>query len=192
MKRARMMLVTSMVIFGTIGLFKRFVPVTSGELALYRAVLAAVLLVGVLLVTRQKIPFKAIGSKQVHKFPLTAIAEKGHHTPAPPLGQLQSRFLTDFSQQTFLRAFLPLKFATDADPFILVDVIFLFHPMEHQHIVTSSDIAQRRVDHNSILLKQLQGMMEHFNLHLLISAAPFAVQRPDHIRAGGNTNLGSR
>ena len=64
MKRARMMLVTSMVIFGTIGLFKRFVPVTSGELALYRAVLAAVLLVGVLLVTRQKIPFGAI-RKQV-------------------------------------------------------------------------------------------------------------------------------
>ena len=63
MKRARMMLVTSMVIFGTIGLFKRFVPVTSGELALYRAVLAAVLLVGVLLVTRQKIPFKAIGKQ---------------------------------------------------------------------------------------------------------------------------------
>ena len=63
MKHARMMLVTSMVIFGTIGLFKRFVPVTSGELALYRAVLAAVLLVGVLLVTRQKIPFKAIGKQ---------------------------------------------------------------------------------------------------------------------------------
>lgn len=63
MKRARMMLVTSMVIFGTIGLFKRFVPVTSGELALYRAVLAAVLLSGVLLVTRQKIPFRAIGKQ---------------------------------------------------------------------------------------------------------------------------------
>ena len=61
MKRARMMLVTSMVIFGTIGLFKRFVPVTSGELALYRAVLAAVLLIGVLLVTRQRIPFRTIG-----------------------------------------------------------------------------------------------------------------------------------
>lgn len=63
MKHARMMLVTSMVIFGTIGLFKRFVPVTSGELALYRAVLAAVLLIGVLLVTRQEIPFKAIGKQ---------------------------------------------------------------------------------------------------------------------------------
>ena len=60
MKRARISLVTSMVIFGTIGLFKRFIPVTSGELALYRAVLAAVLVGGVLLFTRQKIPFRAI------------------------------------------------------------------------------------------------------------------------------------
>lgn len=64
MKRARISLVTSMVIFGTIGLFKRSVPVASGELALYRAILAAVLLIGVLLVTRQKIPFGAI-RKQV-------------------------------------------------------------------------------------------------------------------------------
>ena len=61
MKRARISLATSMVIFGTIGLFKRFIPVTSGELALYRAILAAVLLGGVLLCTRQRIPWKAIG-----------------------------------------------------------------------------------------------------------------------------------
>ena len=60
MKRARISLVTSMVIFGTIGLFRRFIPVSSGELALYRAILAAVMVGGVLLVTRQSIPWKAI------------------------------------------------------------------------------------------------------------------------------------
>ena len=60
MKRARISLVISMVIFGTIGLFKRFIPVTSGELALYRAVLATVMVGVVLLVTRQSIPWKAI------------------------------------------------------------------------------------------------------------------------------------
>lgn len=63
MKRARMMLVTSMVIFGTIGLFKKAIPVTSGELALYRAILAAVLLGGVLLATKQRIPFRSIGKQ---------------------------------------------------------------------------------------------------------------------------------
>ena len=61
MKRARMMLVTSMVIFGTIGLFKKAIPITSGELALYRAILAMALLLGVMLVTRQRIPLKKLG-----------------------------------------------------------------------------------------------------------------------------------
>jgi len=60
MKRARMMLITSMVIFGTIGLLKKGIPVTSGELALYRALLAAVVLGGVLAVTRQHIPWRSI------------------------------------------------------------------------------------------------------------------------------------
>ena len=60
MKKARMMLITSMVIFGTLGPFVRNIPVASGELALYRACLAAVLIGLFLLVTRQKIPFREI------------------------------------------------------------------------------------------------------------------------------------
>lgn len=60
MKKARWMLIASMTIFGTLGLFVRNIPVASGELALYRAVLAALLIGLYLLVTRQKIPFAAI------------------------------------------------------------------------------------------------------------------------------------
>ena len=60
MKRARMLMILSMAIFGTIGLFVRNISVSSGELALYRAVLAVILLSGYLLVTRQKIPFTKI------------------------------------------------------------------------------------------------------------------------------------
>lgn len=63
MKRARWMLITSMVIFGTIGLFKKGISVTSGELALYRALLATVLLGTVLLVTKQRIPLRTIGKQ---------------------------------------------------------------------------------------------------------------------------------
>ena len=51
------MLITSMTIFGTLGLFVRNIPVSSGELALYRAVLAAILIAGYLLLSGQKIPF---------------------------------------------------------------------------------------------------------------------------------------
>lgn len=60
LKSPRMMLITSMAIFGTLGLFVRNIPVSSGELALYRAVMAAALIGIFLLITRQKIPFANI------------------------------------------------------------------------------------------------------------------------------------
>lgn len=60
MKKARLMLILSMTIFGTIGLFVRNIPVSSGELALYRAILAAALIAIYLLITKQKIPLQQI------------------------------------------------------------------------------------------------------------------------------------
>ena len=39
LKKARLMLIVSMSIFGTLGLVVRNIPVSSGELALYRAIL---------------------------------------------------------------------------------------------------------------------------------------------------------
>jgi RarD protein len=59
-KRAKIMLSLSMIIFGTIGLFSRSIAVTSGELALYRAILAAVLLGGYFLIRGKKIDLKSI------------------------------------------------------------------------------------------------------------------------------------
>lgn len=56
----RLMLIATMTIFGTLGLFVRNIPVSSGELALYRAVLATLLIGIFLLVTKQKIPFSNI------------------------------------------------------------------------------------------------------------------------------------
>ena len=54
------MMAGSMVVFGTIGLFVRQIPVTSGELALYRAIMAAVLLGGYFIMTKQSIDLKKI------------------------------------------------------------------------------------------------------------------------------------
>ena len=56
----RMMLITSMVTFGTLAPFVRNIDVSSGELALYRAILAASLIGIFLLVTKQQIPFGKI------------------------------------------------------------------------------------------------------------------------------------
>ena len=57
----RVAMAVSMAVFGTIGFFVRNISVSSGELALYRAMLAAALIGIYLLVTKQKIPFREIG-----------------------------------------------------------------------------------------------------------------------------------
>lgn len=57
---ARWSIIISMAIFGTIALFVRNIGVASAELALYRAVLAALVIGIFLLVTKQKIPFAKI------------------------------------------------------------------------------------------------------------------------------------
>jgi len=59
-KKSRLMLIASMVSFGTLAPFVRNIPVSSGELALYRAVLASLLIGGYLLATRQKLRFSGI------------------------------------------------------------------------------------------------------------------------------------
>lgn len=57
---AKVMLSISMAIFGTLGLFTRNIAVRSGELALYRAILAAGLIILYLAATRQRIQWKTI------------------------------------------------------------------------------------------------------------------------------------
>lgn len=59
--KARWMLIFSMVAFGTLAPFVRNISVSSAELALYRAVLAAVLIGFFLLFTRQKLSLKELG-----------------------------------------------------------------------------------------------------------------------------------
>ena len=58
--KARWMLIASMVIFGTLAPFVRNITVSSGELALYRAVMAAFLLGLFLILTHQRIDFSSI------------------------------------------------------------------------------------------------------------------------------------
>lgn len=53
-------MIASMAIFGTIALFVRHIPVSSGELALYRAMLASALIAAYLAATGQRIPLAHI------------------------------------------------------------------------------------------------------------------------------------
>ena len=72
-KNPRLMLIISMTIFGTLGIFVRNISVSSGELALYRAILAALLIFVYLLITKQKIPFLKI-KKEIPILLLSGIA----------------------------------------------------------------------------------------------------------------------
>ena len=58
--KARLNLILAMGIWGTLGLFVRYISLPSGELALYRAVIAILLLGAYLLITRQAIPLRRI------------------------------------------------------------------------------------------------------------------------------------
>lgn len=63
MKRSlsyKLIFMISMAVFGTIGLFVKNISVSSGELALYRALLAILLIGGAMVVTHQRIDLKKI------------------------------------------------------------------------------------------------------------------------------------
>ena len=66
--RARLQIIVSMAIFGTIAIFTRNIAVSSGEIALYRAVMAAVLIGAYLLATKQPIHFRELGKELVLLF----------------------------------------------------------------------------------------------------------------------------
>lgn len=69
----RAMIITAMATFGTLGLFVRNISVSSGELALYRAILAALLISAFLLVTKQRIPFASV-KKEIPLLLLSGVA----------------------------------------------------------------------------------------------------------------------
>ena len=60
LKDPRIMMIVSMAVFGTLGPFVRNITVSSSELALYRAILAALLISVYFLITKQHIDFKVI------------------------------------------------------------------------------------------------------------------------------------
>ena len=60
MKRARMMLITSMVIFGTIGIAVKFINLPSAVISTIRGLLGAVFLIIITLILKKPISFKAI------------------------------------------------------------------------------------------------------------------------------------
>ena len=73
LKTPRLMLILSMAVFGTLAPFVRNIPVSSGELALYRAALAALLILAVFALTGQRMDWQAI-KKEIPLLLLSGVA----------------------------------------------------------------------------------------------------------------------
>lgn len=70
---ARLMMIVSVAVWGTVGLFVKAIPLSSGEIALWRAVLAVLLLSVIMLVTGRKIEFGKI-KKEIFLLLISGIA----------------------------------------------------------------------------------------------------------------------
>lgn len=60
MKKSKLMLLGAMGIFGTVGIFKKWIPMSAGSVAFARGVLGVIFLLVIMLVTRQKFDKQAI------------------------------------------------------------------------------------------------------------------------------------
>lgn len=60
---AKLLMTVAMCIFGSLAPFVRGIGVSSGELALYRAVMAAIMVGGYLLITEKSLPLSSVGSE---------------------------------------------------------------------------------------------------------------------------------
>jgi RarD protein len=110
---SKLKLILSMTVFGTLGLFTRNIAVSSGELALYRAVLAATLIVAFLTLTRQKLDWEGI--KKDLKYLILSGAAMGFNW----IFLFQAYNYTTISVATLCYYFAPV--------IVTVTCVFLFH-----------------------------------------------------------------
>ena len=94
------------------------------------------------LIAVAKRPFKSVSGKQVHIFAVAA-GDKRHNAPIRPACQRQPRFLSHFAKHTFFRTFARLKLAAHAQPLVMVHIVFLFDPVEHQGASFPFNITKR-------------------------------------------------
>ena len=57
---SRTALILSMSVFGTIGLFRRLIPLPSGAIAFFRGIIGTLALLLIVLITRKKLDIRAI------------------------------------------------------------------------------------------------------------------------------------
>ena len=79
----------------------------------------------------------------MHIFRGRLVGDKGHQSPVAVVRQRQPRLLPGLPQDAVLGALPRLELAAHADPLVMIDVVFLLHPVEHQVFLAPLQIAKR-------------------------------------------------
>ena len=77
----------------------------------------------------------------MHGLGLILIRHKSDDTAVIPGIHCQARLLANLPDSTFLRTFSFFKLAANADPFIMIDIVFLFDAVEHEIVAVLLQIA---------------------------------------------------
>ena len=72
---------------------------------------------------------------------------KGDYSAAAPRGKRKPRFLPCLAQQALVRAFVGLEFSADADPFIVIYVVFLLHAVQHEIFAAAAYVTKSCIEH---------------------------------------------
>ena len=76
-----------------------------------------------------------------------AVGDEGDQAPVGVVREGEARLLPDLADEALFGAFLVLKLAADADPLVLVDVVFFLDAVEHEVLPLALDVAERGVPH---------------------------------------------
>ncbi len=66
------------------------------------------------------------GGEEVHVFRDPPVGDEGHQAPVAVVGEGEAGLLPHLPEQAVLGALLVLELSANADPFVVVEVVFLF------------------------------------------------------------------
>ena len=87
------------------------------------------------------------GGEKVHVFSFPSVGNKGDDAPIGVIRESKPRFFPYLPGDAVFGAFAFLKLAADADPFIVIGVVLLFHPVQHQILAVPLQIAKSGMQH---------------------------------------------
>jgi len=85
--------------------------------------------------------------KDVHMLVVVDVMHKGDDATIAPFRDGEARFLPHLAQHTVFGALPFLKLAAHAEPFVVVEVVFLLGAMQHEVLRAAFKITQCRLFH---------------------------------------------